>query len=208
MHQLVNNAIEKINKFELLSNDDLSSLMNMNPELQRSFEVNQLWRSESEMRYSVLNSVKFPTPAAKYWQAVREESLFYQELIMLVFEYEKALGHLELAKIELDEIDKTTLKGKARAKIKNADIKQKEFGLFNMKIQAKDRIRELKLWEKIKQEQIEKDDFDTEDFSKHHKEMYEKRWTQEMNIAQMTNNPHTFRNSKANLEELKNDSNC
>jgi hypothetical protein len=104
MHQLVNNAIEKINKFELLSNDDLSSLMNMNTELQRSFEVNQLWRSESEMRYSVLNSVKFPTPAAKYWQAVREESLFYQELIMLVFEYEKAL--ILIPKISVNIIKK------------------------------------------------------------------------------------------------------
>ena len=93
MHSTVETAIEKINEFHLLNKDDLSSLMNMNEELQRTFQVNQIWRSETEMRYSVLNDTKFPTPSSKYWQAVREQSVFYQELILLAFQYEKELGN-------------------------------------------------------------------------------------------------------------------
>ena len=206
MHSTVKTAIEKINEFHLLNKDDLSSLMNMNQELQRTFQVNQIWRSETEMRYSVLNDVKFPTPSSKYWQSVREQSVFYQELINLAFQYEKELGKQELLLIELDEIDKTTKKGKALRRIKNCDIKQKEFELYNMTLHAKDRLRELKLWEKIKKEQLQKDPtINIDDFSAHHIEMYENRWKTEMQMAQMTNNPETYKNSKSNLETLQND---
>lgn len=206
MHSTIETAIEKINKFDLLNKNDLSSLMNMNQELLRTFEVNQIWRSETEMRYSVLNDTKFPTPSSKYWQSVREQSVFYQELILLAFQYEKEFCNKELLLIELDEINKTNKKGMALTRIKNCDIKLKEFELFNMKLQAKDRLRELKLWEKIKTEQLQKDPtININDFSAHHLEMYENRWKKEMQVAQMTNNPQTFRNSKANLETLQKD---
>ena len=206
MHSTVETAIEKINEFHLLNKDDLSSLMNMNEELQRTFQVNQIWRSETEMRYSVLNDTKFPNAKSKYWQAVREQSVFYQELILLAFQYEKELGKKELLLIELDEIDKTTKKGMALTRIKNCNIKLKEFELYNMTLHAKDRLRELKLWEKIKKEQLQKDStININDFSAHHLEMYENRWKKEMQVAQMTNNPQTFRNTKSNLETLQND---
>tara|TARA_R110000824_G_scaffold355416_1_gene542591 strand:- start:70 stop:693 length:624 start_codon:yes stop_codon:yes gene_type:complete len=206
LHSTVKTAIEKINEFHLLNKDDLSSLMNMNEELQRTFQVNQIWRSETEMRYSVLNDTKFPNAKSKYWQAVREQSVFYQELILLAFQYEKELGKQELLLIELDEIDKTTKKGMALTRIKNCNIKLKEFELYNMTLHAKDRLRELKLWEKIKKEQLQKDStININDFSAHHLEMYENRWKKEMQVAQMTNNPQTFRNTKSNLETLQND---
>ena len=189
-----------------MNKDDLSSLMNMNQELQRTFQVNQIWRSETEMRYSVLNDVKFPSPSSKYWQSVREQSVFYQELILLAFKYEKEMGNKELLLIELEEIDKSTKKGIALTRIKNCDIKLKEFELYNMTLHAKDRIRELKIWEKIKNEQLQKDPtINIDDFSAHHLEMYENRWKKEMDLAQMTNNPQTYKNSKSNLDTLQND---
>ena len=75
-----------------------------------------------------------------------------------------------------------------------------------MTLHAKDRIRELKLWEKIKKEQLQKDPtINIDDFSAHHLEMYEHRWKTEMQMSQMTNNPETYKNSKSNLETLQND---
>jgi hypothetical protein len=204
---LYGKIIKKIKDFDLLNESDIKTLNLLSPELKRSFESNQIWRSETEMRYSVLNNLRFPTAKSKYWQSVREQSVFYQELILLVFTYEKESGYLDLYRAELLDLDQDTLKGRARIKIKNAEIKEKEFALYNMKLQAKDRLRELKLWEKIKNEQLKLDPtIDIDDFSSHHKEMYEKRWTKEMDLARMTNNPETYKNSRSNLETLQNDS--
>ena len=108
-----------------------------------------------------------------------------QELILLALEYEKELGKKELLLIELDEIDKTTKKGMALTRIKNCNIKLKEFELYKYHtLHAKDRLRELKLWEKIKKEQLQKDStININDFSAHHLEMYENRWKKEMQLS-------------------------
>ena len=33
----------------------------------------QMFRTQTEMEFSVLNDAKYPTKAAKYWQCVREQ---------------------------------------------------------------------------------------------------------------------------------------
>ena len=70
-------GVDKIKDVDILEKDDLMSVANLSKELQRVFEVKQVWRTETEMRYSVLNDVSFPTPASKYWQAVREQDVFF-----------------------------------------------------------------------------------------------------------------------------------
>jgi hypothetical protein len=74
---------------------------------------------------------------------------------------------------------------------------------MNMRLQAHDRVREIKLWEVIKEEQLKKGDFDISDVNKHQAESYAKRWEREMQIGQMTNQPDLFRHSKANLETMQ-----
>jgi hypothetical protein len=43
------------------------------------------------MEVSVLDDVHFPTPDAKYWQSVREQSVHFSELIRLSFDYRRLL---------------------------------------------------------------------------------------------------------------------
>ena len=89
--------------------------------------------------------------------------------------------------------------------IKDAEIKEKKFGLMNMRLQAHDRVREINLWEELKQEQMAKDDFDINDVDKHQRESYRKRWEEEMKVGQMTNQADLYRHSKANLETMEKD---
>ena len=96
-------------------------------------------------------------------------------------------------------------KSKALRKIKDAEIKQKKFGLMNMRLQAHDRVREISLWEQLKQEQMEKGDFDISDVDKHQKDSYKKRWQEEMKVGQMTNQADLYSHSKANLETMEKD---
>ena len=74
---------------------------------------------------------------------------------------------------------------------------------MQMRLQAHDRVREIKIWEKIKEEQLKKGDFDINDVNKHQAESYAKRWEEEMNVGQMTNQADLFRHAKANLETLQ-----
>ena len=198
-------GVTKIRDVSILEVDDMKSVSKLTKELQRCFEVKQMWRTETEMRYSVLNDVSFPTPASKYWQCVREQNVFWENLVQLSCDYQKQQGELELLEIEYDEIKGASKKSQAQRKIKDAEIKQKQFGLMNMRLQGHDRVREIKLWEKIKNELTDKEDFDINDVNKHQAESYAKRWEEEMKIGQLTNQADLFRHSKANLETMKKD---
>ena len=196
-------GVTKIKDVSILENNDMTSISKLTNELQRCFEVRQMWRTETEMRFSVLNDVSFPTPASKYWQCIREQNTFWEQLVQLSCEYQKTQGELELAEIEYDEIKGNSKRHNAQRKIKDSEIKQKQFILMNMRLQAHDRVREIKLWEVIKKEQLKKGDFDISDVNKHQAESYAKRWEREMQIGQMTNQPDLFRHSKANLETMQ-----
>jgi len=196
-------GVTKIRDGDILEKDDMTSISKLTGELQRVFEVHQQWRTETEMRYSVLNDVNYPTPASKYWQSIREQNVFWEQLVELSCNYQKTQGELELLEIEYDEITGNNKKHNAQRKIKDSEIKQKQFGLMSMRLQAHDRVREIKLWEKIKEEQLEKGDFDINDVNKHQAESYAKRWEEEMKVGQMTNQADLFRHAKANLETMK-----
>ena len=120
-------GVTKIRDGDILEKDDMKSVANLSTELQRVFEVHQMWRTETEMRYSVLNDVKFPTPAAKYWQSIREQNVFWEQLVFLSCDYQKQQGELELLEIEYDDIVGKSKKHIAQRKIKDSEIKKKHF---------------------------------------------------------------------------------
>ena len=196
-------GITKIRDVSILEKDDMNTIAKLTGELQRVFEVKQLWRTETEIRYSVLNDVSFPTPASKYWQCIREQNVFWEELVRTAMAYQRIQGELDLAEIEYDEIKGASKKSQALRKIKDAEIKEKQFALMRMRLEGHDRVREIGLWEKIKEEQLKKGDFDISDVNKHQVESYAKRWKEEMKVGQMTNQADLYRHSKANLETME-----
>ena len=198
-------GITKIRDVSILEKDDMNTIAKLTGELQRVFEVKQLWRTETEIRYSVLNDVSFPTPASKYWQCIREQNVFWEELVRTAMTYQRLQGELDLAEIEYDEIKGASKKSQALRKIKDAEIKEKQFALMRMRLEGHDRVREIGLWEKIKEEQLTKGDFDISDVNKHQVKSYAKRWKEEMKVGQMTNQADLYRHSKANLETMENE---
>ena len=57
-------------------------------------------------------------------------------------------------------------------RLKMLKLNRLQFGLMNMRLQGHDRVREIKLWEKIKNELTDKEDFDINDVNKHQAESY------------------------------------
>jgi hypothetical protein len=73
----------------LLEVQDLKDFKAMTTELKDTWTKKQMFRTETEARFSVLQDNRYPTKAAKYWQCVREQSSYLDNLMTLSFEYRR-----------------------------------------------------------------------------------------------------------------------
>jgi hypothetical protein len=156
---------------KILSDDEVKDFKAMGAELKDTWIKKQMFRTETEMRISVLNDLKHPTPAAKYWQAVREQNVFFEQMVFLSFDYRE--NDIEIRKIEKQLSEEKDDFEKELAQIK---LERKLFDKAQMELTAKDRMRELKLWSQLKDELVKQDpNFDKENVDTHQKESLPKR---------------------------------
>lgn len=121
--------------------DELSSLID---EIKAGWDSQTIWRTWTEANCSVLNDLKFPTPAAKYHQAKKEQLVFFENLVELSFDFQEA-------QIDLEETDEKLRSADGFEK-RRLEVKRQRliFSIEGMKLQAKERIREIKMWSDIK----------------------------------------------------------
>jgi hypothetical protein len=135
-----------IESSKVLKSDDFFTLSELKSELQDTFLNVQIFRTRTEMETSVLNDLKHPTPDSKYWQAMREQNVMFQELVMLSYEYRKNQVEIKILErklaLENDDLEKELLQ---------IEIEKKKFIGTNQERTAKDRIRELREWHEIKE---------------------------------------------------------
>ena len=159
---------ESDNLHNILDPKDVTDFKNMVDELRDTWTKKQIFRTETEMRFSVLNDMKYPTKAAKYWQCVREQNSYLENLMILSFEYRRDEVKLKKLKQKLEK-EKDPLE----KELIQIEIDEKTYTKANMQLTAKDRMREIRLWSQIKKEN---DDgtFDKQDVNKHQLESYHK----------------------------------
>tara|TARA_R110000851_G_scaffold169921_1_gene316216 strand:- start:4 stop:675 length:672 start_codon:yes stop_codon:yes gene_type:complete len=156
----------------MLPSDLETKLAGLTDELQETYAKRQIWRTQTEMMFSVLDDSKHPTPASKYWQCVREQSVFYEQFVQLTLDYRKN----NIAILEIEE----KLQGDDLNKFERMNLEVEYDSAIwardGLKTQAKDRMRELDLWSQIKTALVEGNpEFDTEDVNTHQAESYLKR---------------------------------
>jgi len=196
-------GIDKIINSNLIDKDDIDILSKNANTLAHVYLHKQIYRTETEMRYSVLNTVKFPTPAARYWQCMRECDLFFKQLIEESIAYEELEAKLELRQIELDEI-KPSRKRNAYMVLKNCEIKRLHFQKTDLKLHAKSRCQEIKLWLQIMEECIvDNPDLDCNNVNSHQLESYKKRFEQEIKIALDSGNKSLYKSAAMHLRSIE-----
>ena len=127
-----------------------------------------MFRTETEMRFSVLNDAKHPTDASKYWQAVREQNTHFENLMRLSFDARKN-------DIEIKQVQKkiTEEKDKLELELLEVELDEKIYNKANMELVAKHRMREVEHWSRLKKELIKKDpNFDTRNVDSHQLHSY------------------------------------
>jgi len=181
----------------LLDKSQASEFKKMVPELQDNWAKKQMFRTETEMRFSVLSDNKYGHNASKYWQSVREQNTHFENLMALSFDYRK--NDVEIKKIQRD-IKKE--KDPLEKELKQIELEQKLYGRAGMELVAKARMREISTWSKLKKE-FHDDTFDDKDVNTHQAESYMHRLEQQkLTLTPGSSQPEVF-NVLGQLETLK-----
>ena len=157
---------EAPNLNNLLDPDDVSIFKEMTGELRDTWTKKQMFRTQTEMEFSVLNDAKYPTKAAKYWQCVREQNVFLENLMNLSFDYRK--NEVETRQLEKKRDEE---KDELEKELHQIEIDQKTFSKASMQLTARDRMREIKLWSDYKKKYND-GSFDTKNVNTHQLNSY------------------------------------
>ena len=166
IHALIEKEAPSLNN--LLDPNDVKEFKEMTSELRDTWTKKQVFRTETEMRMSVLQDAKYPTKASKYWQCVREQNVFLENLMSLSFDARR--NEVKLKRLK-QKLEKET--DELKRELLEIDIDEKTYSVANMQLVARDRMREIKLWSKLKAE-VDDGTFDTQNVNTHQLEAYHK----------------------------------
>ena len=145
----------------LLDPNDLNAFKGMVEELRDTWTKKQIFRTETEARISVLQDAKYPTLSSKYWQCIREQNVFLENLMSLSFDYRR-----NDAKIKWLEKKLETETDEYKLECFKIDLDEKIYAKANMELTAKDRMREINMWSNLKKE-FNDGTFNTKDVNVH-----------------------------------------
>lgn len=153
----------------VLDEEDTQRIVKLKDEISDSWRKKQVFRTDTEMRISVLNDSKFPTRASKYWQTVRELSSMFESLVSDSFQVRRLLVREKILNRKIEE-----------AKEKNQDLKlellyinmdELKFSMINIQNTIHHRLREIDQWIQIKNE-LDDGSFDNQEVNTHQAESY------------------------------------
>ena len=178
---------ETPNLTNLLSQEDVSVFKQMTEELRDTWHKKQMFRTETEARFSVLQDNRYPTKGAKYWQCVREQSSYLDNLMALSFDYRR-----NDAKIKYLEKKIAVEKDEYKLTKYEIDLDEAQFHKASMEKVARHRMREIKMWSKLKSE-FNDGSFNDKDVNQHQLESYTKMYKNKAeNINQNTSESEVF----------------
>ena len=181
----------------ILDKEDVKEFNKLITELQDTWHKKQMFRTETEMRFSVLSDNKYPTKAAKYWQSVREQNTHFENLVHLSFDARK--NEVEIEKLQRDIAKE---KDPLDKKMKQIELEEKLYAKAQMELVAKHRMREVATWSKLKKE-FDDGNFDKQDVNTHQAHSYMLRLQHQKNtITPGTSQPEVF-NVMGQLDTLE-----
>ena len=114
----------------------------------------------------MLQDNRYPTKAAKYWQCVREQSSYLDNLMHLSFDYRRNEAKIKWLEKKLDKEE-----DEYKATKYQIDLDEARFGKASMEKVARHRMREIKMWSKLKKE-FNDGSFNDKDVNAHQLESY------------------------------------
>ena len=188
---------ETPNLNNLLSTEEVSDFKAMTEELRDTWTKKQMFRTETEARFSVLQDNRYPTKGAKYWQCVREQSSYLDNLMALSFDYRR-----NDAKIKYLEKKIATETDEYKLTKYEIDLDEARFGKASMEKTAKHRMREIKMWSKLKGE-FNDGSFNDKDVNAHQLESYGRQYHEKAKTLNEHSDDNEIFNVMGQLQSLQ-----
>ncbi len=166
-------------------------------ELRDTWSKKQMFRTETEARFSVLQDNRYPTKAAKYWQCVREQSSYLDNLMTLSFDYRR-----NEAKIKWLESKIESEKEEYKLTKYEIDLDEARFGKASMEKTAKHRMREIKMWSGLKKE-FNDGSFNDKDVNAHQLESYGMQYAEKAKTLNANSSDTEIFNVMGQLQSLQ-----
>ena len=163
---LIGSEEKHLKKF--LSENDTGAYTQLVQELEKNYDKDLMFRTEVEMRFSVLDDGRHPTRGSKYWQSVKEQNSHMLGLMNNSFDYRE--NEIEIKKIERKL---ETEKDELEIQMLNLELDKKMWTRRNTTFEGKHRIREITAWSGIKKE-LDNGSFSTNNVEEHQLESYKK----------------------------------
>jgi hypothetical protein len=147
-------VIEAVKDLPVLRPDDLHFLQEKSAHLGQVMERTQMWRTDIQ-KASIINDVHFPTDHAKFHQAMLEQKVQFDQAMYLAKDF-------ELKKLDIDEkeLEYSELTDSPRDLIKKKrleiELQFMRYELKQMQIAMQYRMQEVKGWQAIQEELLEK----------------------------------------------------
>jgi len=188
---------ETPNLHNLLNTEDLNNFKAMTEELRDTWIKKQMFRTETEARFSVLQDNRYPTKAAKYWQCVREQSTYLDNLMALSFDYRRNDAKIKyLEKKISSETDEYKL---TKYEI---DLDECRFAKASMEKTAKHRMREIGMWSGLKKE-FNDGSFNDKDVNDHQLESYGRQYHEKAKTLNANSSDTEVFNVMGQLQSLQ-----
>ena len=166
IHELIVREEPHLNN--LLDPEQVTKFKELTDELRDTWTKKQMFRTKTEMEFSVLNDAKYPTNAAKYWQCMREQNTHMENLMRLSFDARKNDIKIKQKQKELEE-EKDELK----KELIQIELDEKTYSKATMQLVGAHRMREVTEWSHFKK--IYNDGtFDTKNVDNHQLLSYKK----------------------------------
>ena len=188
---------ETPNLHNLLSTKEVSDFKAMTEELRDTWTKKQVFRTETEARFSVLQDNRYPTKASKYWQCVREQSSYLDNLMALSFDYRR-----NDAKVKYLEKKISTETDEYKLTKYEIDLDEAIFGKASMEKTAKHRMREIKMWSKLKGE-FNDGSFNDKDVNAHQLESYGRQYHEKAKTLNANSSDTEVFNVMGQLQSLQ-----
>jgi hypothetical protein len=177
----IEDKLEQQVHLPVLTPEEQQEVYSLAEELKDNFHKIQKGRTETEMRVGILTDGRFPTAAAKYWQCVLEQNVVFEGLQSDAFRYRRLEVEIRKKQRALqrceDDLEREMLE---------IDLEEMFWNKARLERAASGKVKELKLWSMLKQEQDD-GSFDTQEADTHKMEMLQKRLLFQAN----TLSPHT-----------------
>ena len=183
--------------FGCLATQDVQALQAISTSLADAWGKRQVFRTETEARFSVLNDADFPTKASKYWQAVREQTVMLDNLTLMSFDMRKNQVTLKKAQRLLADAQDDIAREEAQIEVDECLWK-----IASAEQVAKDRAREIVMWQKFKCE-LDDGSFNSQNCEVHQRDSMMKQFTNRAKCLTEHSPPGEIRNVYGPLSTMQ-----